>query len=65
MASRQAMPAKMPDPLPQPNVLFKLHCKRGYIGAQAIEEEEKDARRVQRRAERDTKAWTRENEARS
>ena len=65
MASRQAMPAEMPDPLPQPNVLFKSHCKRGYIGAQAVEEEEKDARRTRRRAERDAKARTRENEARS
>jgi hypothetical protein len=43
MASRQAMPAKMPDPLPQLNVLFKSHYKRGYIGAQAAKEEEKDA----------------------
>jgi hypothetical protein len=46
MASRQAMPAKMPDPLPQPNVLFKSHRKQGYTGAQAVEEEEKDARRA-------------------
>ena len=65
MASRQAMPAEMPDPLPQPNVLFKSHRKRGYTGAQAAEEEEKDARRARRRAERDAEAWTRENEARS
>ena len=42
MVSRQAMPAKIPDPLPQLNVLFKSHYKRGYIGVQATEEEEKD-----------------------
>jgi hypothetical protein len=65
MASCQAMPAEMPDPLSQPNVLFKSHHKRGYTGAQAAEEEEKDARCTRRRAERDTKARTRENEARS
>jgi hypothetical protein len=59
------MPAEMPDPLPQPNVLFKSHCKRGYTGAQATEEEEKNARRTQRRAERNTEARTRENKARS
>ena len=47
MASRQAMPAEMPDPLPQPNVLFKSHYKQGYTSAQAIEEEEKDARHIQ------------------
>ena len=42
------MPAEMPDPLPQPNVLFKQNRKRGYIGAEAAEEAEKDARRARR-----------------
>jgi hypothetical protein len=42
------MPAKMPDPLPQPNVLFKPSRKRGYIGAEAAEEAEKDARCTRR-----------------
>jgi len=37
------MPAKMPDPLPQPNVLFKANRKRGYIGIEATQEDEKDA----------------------
>jgi hypothetical protein len=59
------MPAKMPNPLPQPNILFKSHYKRGYTGAQAIEEEEKDARRARQQAKHDTKARTRENKARS
>jgi len=59
------MPAELPDPLLQLNVLFKPNRKRGYIGAEATEEEEKDARRIRRRAERDTEAQTRENEARS
>jgi len=59
------MPAEMPDPLPQPNVLFKANRKRGYTGIEAIEEDEKDARRARRRAERDAEARRRENEARS
>ena len=42
------MPAEMPDPLPQPNVLFKPNRKRGYIGSEAAEEAEKDARRARR-----------------
>ena len=65
LAHRTAMPAELPDPLPQPNVLFKPNRKRGYTGAEAAEEEEKEARRTRRRAERDTEAQTRENEARS
>jgi hypothetical protein len=43
LARRQAMPAKLPDPLPQPNVLFKPNRKRGYTGVQAAEENKKDA----------------------
>ena len=65
LAHRTAMPAELPDPLPQPNVLFKPNRKRGYTGAEAAEEEEKEARRTRRRAERDAEARTRENEARS
>ena len=65
LASRSVMPAEMPDPLPQPNVLFKANRKRGYIGTEAAEEDEKDARRARRRAERDAEARRRENEARS
>ena len=37
MASHTSMPAKMPDPLPQPNVLFKPNRKRGYIDTEAAE----------------------------
>jgi hypothetical protein len=65
LASRSVMPAEMPDPLPQPNVLFKANRKRGYTGTEAAEEDEKDARRARRRAERDAEARRRENEARS
>jgi hypothetical protein len=65
LASRSIMPAEMPDPLPQPNVLFKANRKRGYTGTEAAEEDEKDARRARRRAERDAEARRRENEARS
>jgi hypothetical protein len=36
------MPTKLPDPLPQPNVLFKPNRKLGYIGVKAVEEDEKD-----------------------
>jgi hypothetical protein len=65
LASRQAMPAELPDPLPQPNVLFKSHRKRGYTGAEAAAENEKDARRAQRRAEIEAEARRKENAARS
>jgi hypothetical protein len=43
IASHKAMPAKMPDPLPQLNILFKKKRNRGYIGAKAAEENEKNA----------------------
>ena len=46
LAHRMAIPAELPDPLPQPNVLFKKKRNRGYTGAEAIEENEKDARRT-------------------
>ena len=59
------MPAEMPDPLPQPNVLFKANRKRGYTSTEAAEEDEKDARHAQRRAEHNAEAQRRENEARS
>ena len=65
LASREAMSAELPDPLPQPNVLFKPNRKRGYTGTEAAEEAEKDARRTRRRAERDAEALRRENKARS
>jgi hypothetical protein len=65
LASCEAVPAGLPDPLPQPNVLFKPNRKRGYTGTEAAEEAEKDARRARRRAERDAEALRRENEARS
>jgi hypothetical protein len=54
------IPAELPDPLPQPNVLFKKKRNHGYIGAKAIEENEKDARRAQKQAKRDTKDQRRE-----
>ena len=63
MASRTAMPAEIPDPLPQPNILFKPNRKQGYIGIEAMEEAKKDARRARRRAKRDAEARRRENEA--
>jgi hypothetical protein len=59
------MPAKMPDPLPQLNVLFKANRKHGYTDTEAIKEDEKNARRTRRRAERDAEAQRRENKARS
>jgi len=65
LASRSIMPAEMPDPLPQPNVLFKANRKRGYTSTEAAEEDEKDARHAQRRAEHNAEAQRRENEARS
>ena len=40
------MPAELPDPLLQPNVMFKAKRKRGLIGREAAEENEKDARRI-------------------
>jgi hypothetical protein len=40
------MPTKLPDPLSQPNVLFKKKRSRGYIGAKAAEENKKDACRI-------------------
>jgi hypothetical protein len=55
-----AIPAELPDPLPQPNVLFKKKRNRGYIGAKAIEENKKDARRAQKQAKRNTKDQRRE-----
>jgi hypothetical protein len=64
LTSRSIMPAEMPDPLPQLNVFFKANRKRGYIGIEAIEEDEKDARRIRRRVKRNTKARKRENKAR-
>jgi hypothetical protein len=63
LARCQAMPAELPDPLPQPNVLFKPNRKRGYTGAQAAEENKKDARRAQKQAERDAKDQRRKNES--
>jgi hypothetical protein len=56
LTSRSIIPAEMPDPLPQPNVLFKANRKRGYISTEATEEDEKDARHAQRRAEHNTEA---------
>jgi hypothetical protein len=53
MASRQAVPAELPAPLPQPNVKFKANRRRGYTGREAAEEEEKDAIRAARRATRE------------
>jgi hypothetical protein len=47
------MLAKIPDPLPQLNVLFKKKRNRGYIGAKATEENEKNAHCAQKQAKRD------------
>jgi hypothetical protein len=46
LARRREMPAELPDPLSQPNVLHKANRRRGYIGREAAEEKEKDARRA-------------------
>jgi hypothetical protein len=37
LASREATPAKLPDPLPQPNVLHEANQRRGYTGRDAAE----------------------------
>ena len=63
LASRQAMPAELPDPLLQPNVMFKAKRKRGLTGREAAEENEKDARRIRREAERNAQIWRAEVEA--
>lgn len=65
MASRQAMPAELPPPLPQPNVLFKANRRRGYTGREAAEEEEKEVRRALKQAEREGELQRIENEAMS
>jgi hypothetical protein len=62
LAHREAMPTELPDPLPQPNVLFKKKRTRGYTGAEAAEENEKDARRAQKQAERDAEDQRREGD---
>ena len=46
LTSRSIIPAKIPNPLPQLNVLFKANRKRGYTGIEAIEEDRKNARRI-------------------
>jgi hypothetical protein len=62
LARCQAMPAELPDPLPQPNVLYKANRRRGYTGREATEEDEKNARRAQKRAEHNAEDRRRENE---
>ena len=49
------MPTKLPDPLPQPNILFKKKHSYGYIGAKAAEENKKDAYYTQKQARRNAK----------
>ena len=49
------MPTKLPNPLPQPNILFKKKRNRGYTRAKAAEENKKDAHHAQKQARRDTK----------
>jgi hypothetical protein len=61
-ASYEAMPVEMPDPLLQPNVLFKKKRNRGYIEAEAAEENEKNARRAQKQAECDAEDRRREGD---
>jgi hypothetical protein len=43
LTHRKAIPTRLPDPLPQPNILFKKKRNRGYIRAEAAEENEKNA----------------------
>ena len=43
LAHRKTMPTKLPNPFPQPNILFKKKHSRGYIRAKAAEENKKDA----------------------
>jgi hypothetical protein len=55
IARREAMPAKLPDPPPKPNVLFTKKRPRGYTRREATEENKKDTCRAQRQAKRDAK----------
>ena len=50
LSSRETLLAELPDPLPQPNVKYKANRRRGYTGREAAEEEEKNQRRAQRKA---------------
>jgi hypothetical protein len=63
MASRQALPAELPDPLTQPNVKYKANRRRAYTGREAAEEEEKNRRRAARKANREAELQRTENEA--
>jgi hypothetical protein len=63
MASRQALPAELPDPLTQPNVKYKANRRRAYTGREAAEEEEKNRRRAARKANREAELQRAENEA--
>jgi ribose 1,5-bisphosphokinase PhnN len=63
LARRQEMPTKLPNPLPQPNVLHKANRRRGYIGREAAEEKEKDARRAQKQAKQEAKVTRIKNKA--
>jgi hypothetical protein len=66
-SSRQALPAELPDTLPQPNVMYKKGRRRGNTGREAAEEEEKSkrshAKELVRQAEScraEDQAWSKE-----
>jgi hypothetical protein len=66
-SSKQALPAELPDTLPQPNVMFKKGRRRGYTGREAAKEEEKSkrshAKELVRQAEScraEDQAWSKE-----
>ena len=63
LVSRQSMPAKLPPPLPQPNVMFKSSRKQGFIGIEAADENVKDVCYTQRQAEHNAKSQRIENKA--
>jgi hypothetical protein len=66
-SSRKALPAELPDALPQPNVLYKKNRRRGYTGREAAEYEESMKRLQAERAIREAEskrveehAWNKE-----
>jgi hypothetical protein len=48
------MSTKLPNPLPQSNILFKKKHRREYIGAKAAKENKKDAYYTQKQARHNT-----------
>jgi hypothetical protein len=63
ISSRKVLPAELPAALPQPNVKYKVNRRRGYTGREAAEEEEKNQRRAQRKANQEAELRHAENQA--